>query len=1056
MRRIVSFAVLAGLVVAASSALAQDVPIAYVRCARTTATYDATADVTVGGATRSATRTLRGLDIYDVLPDVTHFFTGFSAPCDLVLRDPDGTERVLYDCSSTSTDAASCAAMDPAVSFDGRTIAFSVFRGPLEQVSEAVHPQVIDPAAENTDTTRFSFPNRVIDATEAQLHLVDLATGEVTPLPHSDGVYDAGPAWLSDGRLAFTSSRDDSRVTLVWGTNNPGMGARIYTMDVDGRNVDLASHHGLSMDEHPFQLADGRVAYSSWQIFGGLPFRHTNGSPGGFTTIANLFHIYTQHPDGAVPFAFFGQHAGDHQPITTVGTDHKAAHFLTQTTDGRVWFADYYRGNNDGLGTVIGVMPEPDGQEGIAPAPGTPPGDIFAPRDAIRLASWASSSDQFAGPMPAPAYTSPSYSDPVVFVGKLGHPAALPDNRLMVTWGKGACGTVTGNEIFAALGMVAPPLTSGSGAGTATNVFTSLGLDTPACDAGIYMVTRVPSEHPSDLQLVVDAPAWHEIMPRAVVPYAQIHGVDAPALLPRADLAASRPELDVGTPFGLLGAASILDRETHPVDGIHFMGEHQFQNQGTDTIDYADADLCGVRILGVQPNRGPDTYTEIANVAGERVVILGEIPVRNLDAGGAPRMDPSGNPDTSFLVRFPANVPYLMQGIDCEGRTLNTDQTWQSLRPGETKTCGGCHVHSRPSRVDFDQTFAATPSYPVPVLGEGEVPLLAGETGGVADVRTVPGYALQIDFTRDIAPIFRSALQLVPRRRDADGRPRARPAGHRRGLDVVVPRRGSEPELRPRRAPDRHRGGRRRDDLPPAAAHALRARVRVGREPALLEGSGRAHRRPDGRDVRRVEPRGGSRHRLRPGAPDRHHAGRARRALAVDRHRRAGRPDGAPRHAAADAHARSARRRRFGHRAPRRDRGRPERHRYELSRRVRARRVRHVWSKPRARRRASRHRRGIPLTSPLSNPDVEVRATVRDLEGNETELVRTVAWLLGSPPPPPPGFDGGPGGADAGTGPGDGGDSGCGCRIARASAPVRGVPFVLALACLVAWRVRRR
>ncbi|MCB1976053.1 MAG: hypothetical protein KDE66_03430, partial [Nitrosomonas sp.] len=108
----------------------------------------------------------------------------------------------------------------------------------------------------------------------------------------------------------------------------------------------------------------------------------------------------------------------------------------------------------------------------------------------------------------------------------------------------------------------------------------------------------------------------------------------------------------------------------------------QFNLQGTDTIDYTDEELCGVRILGIMPNRSANTYHEIANYAGERVAILGEFPVLNRNASGNRVIDPSGHPDTSFLVRMPANTPYLMQGVDCNGRTLNTDQTWQSLRPG--------------------------------------------------------------------------------------------------------------------------------------------------------------------------------------------------------------------------------------------------------------------------------------------------------------------------------------------------------------------------------------
>nr|MCH9638207.1 hypothetical protein [Betaproteobacteria bacterium] len=108
----------------------------------------------------------------------------------------------------------------------------------------------------------------------------------------------------------------------------------------------------------------------------------------------------------------------------------------------------------------------------------------------------------------------------------------------------------------------------------------------------------------------------------------------------------------------------------------------------------------------------------------------------------------------SFLLRMPANMPYLMQGIDCDGHTLNTDQTWQHLRPGEMKTCGGCHVHSRPTREQFSNTYAATDNYTIPQLGEGTVPLLNGLDGNTVNTRSINGNELQIEFTRDIKPIL--------------------------------------------------------------------------------------------------------------------------------------------------------------------------------------------------------------------------------------------------------------------------------------------------------------
>ena len=291
------------------------------------------------------------------------------------------------------------------------------------------------------------------------------------------------------------------------------------------------------------------------------------------------------------------------------------------------------------------------------------------------------------------AARGPGYADPVVFAGKLGHAAALPSRRTGGDVGQGRVRHGRDQRDLRRAGPAGAAGDLGLGQGVAANVFTQLGLDTPACDAGIYEVSPYRRCIPRTCR-IVDTRTWHEIMPRAVVPYAAVHGVELPTLSSAPTRARLAPELPRGHAVRPAGRSLDPRPRDAPVGGIHFVGEHQFNLQGTDTIDYSDDDLCGMRILGVQPNRGDNNYQQIANIAGERVVILGEFGVRNLDDAG-PLLDPSGNPDTSFLVRFPANTPYLMQGIDCDGHTLNTDQSWQSLRPGEMKTCGGCHVHSK-------------------------------------------------------------------------------------------------------------------------------------------------------------------------------------------------------------------------------------------------------------------------------------------------------------------------------------------------------------------------
>lgn len=161
-----------------------DTPIVYSRCKRTTAEYDLTGEITVNGLTKTETRRMKGLDVYDRMPDVTHFLTGFTAPCDLVYRNETGVEEVIYNCSANSTDSSACAALDPAVSFDGTLIAFTVFRGNLYNYSEwGIHSQVLNPNAESASLGSRTLPNKFLESIGAHLHFYDLKAKSVRSFP---------------------------------------------------------------------------------------------------------------------------------------------------------------------------------------------------------------------------------------------------------------------------------------------------------------------------------------------------------------------------------------------------------------------------------------------------------------------------------------------------------------------------------------------------------------------------------------------------------------------------------------------------------------------------------------------------------------------------------------------------------------------------------------------------------------------------------------------------------------------------------------------------------
>jgi len=100
---------------------------------------------------------------------------------------------------------------------------------------------------------------------------------------------DMDPAYLPDGRIVFSSTRD----TKYCGCNQHIM-ASLYAMNADGTNIRQLGRSTL-YESRPSMLSDGRILYDRWEYVD----RHFGPS----------FGLWTMMPDGRSPSLFYGNNA---------------------------------------------------------------------------------------------------------------------------------------------------------------------------------------------------------------------------------------------------------------------------------------------------------------------------------------------------------------------------------------------------------------------------------------------------------------------------------------------------------------------------------------------------------------------------------------------------------------------------------------------------------------------------------------------------------------------------------------------------------------------------
>jgi hypothetical protein len=156
-------------------------------------------------------------------------------------------------------------------------------------------------------------------------------------------------------------------------------------------------------------------------------------------------------------------------------------------------------------------------------------------------------------------------------------------------------------------------------------------------------------------------------------------------------------------------------------------------------------------------------------------------------------------PDGSFKLEVPADVPLALSVIDADGRAIQTHTNWIQVRPGERRTCDGCHSPRRGAALNSGVTVNSMPAAIKTALSAQH---LSGETLASLRTRLEPA-ALALgadpvysdywaDTTRSVTPAPRARATTWPRPRppmaSSTTRTTLRPCGR-----AVAARRAARP-----------------------------------------------------------------------------------------------------------------------------------------------------------------------------------------------------------------------------------------------------------------------
>ncbi len=584
---------------------------------------------------------------------------------DLFVREKSSPSAPEHNLTARFTQGNGDAS-DPEVSYDGKKIVFAM-RCPTSNTS-----QIGDQPA---CTGRWNI-------WEYDMSAGGLTGGTFRRVTNGTDSDDVDPAYLPAGRgFVFSSNRQTKSKTLQAGGQTyyaldeyeRERVFNLHTMDAGGARIEQISFN-QSHDRNPVVRPNGDIMFSRWEHVGPR----------------NRFAIFRTKPDGTDMFVLYGAQSPGNSFLHPRDMDPKGKYkgFVASSLMS-------LSGTQEGGGLMF--IDVANYSENNTPANSTVPAE-GGQREVTDKAL-----DMGRG---------------LSMYGRITSPYPLWDGTDRVLLGYRPC-EVTRGGVVVSCATLAPEEIARLGDDTRleTDIAADAVQDNVPASYAIYMFDPGPQTW-----LIVAAPpsGFMYTDPVAIQARAEPYATDPTAVDPA--LAAQ-------------GMALIEVRSVYDTDGLERMGEGML----------AAVDLpagCTVGIAKTTPSEAHDTRATVADLARMKDpanAAYGCAPARFVRAtrAVAPAANTMGlrsaigqtdfeqqqilgyapvEPDGSFKLQVPADTPLALSVLDAKGRGIQTHLNWIQVRPGERRTCDGCHSPRRGGAINSGEVVNTMPPSLLPSM----------------------------------------------------------------------------------------------------------------------------------------------------------------------------------------------------------------------------------------------------------------------------------------------------------------------------------------------------